>query len=228
MPLIKTEKVAKPAPVLRREPSQERSQQTIETIFKATAQIIEELGEPALSTNKIAAKAGFSVGTLYQYFPTKEAIILAMITRERARVMQSFFDTLQKAEQLGVKGLPGVAPDPHALIVELIHLLVEAFAAGRGMRRVMVRVAWQLDRSDAIAQAMREASDRISIFLSRVAAHPQVAAKVKLRTTPAALFVVTRGVMGAIRSAALEKSPLLGSPEFEAELVRLAWSQLVE
>ncbi len=213
-------KSSRPAPLLRRQPSQERSQNTIEMIFKATAQIIEEQGDAALSTNKIAAKAGFSVGTLYQYFPTKEAILLAMITRARARVMQKFAETLQESELL--------AQDPRALVEDLIHLMVESFAMGRASTRSMIRLAWQTDHADAITQAMREASERISIFCARLAENPQVANKLKLRTSPATLFVVTRAVMGAIRSASLEKSPLLGSPEFEAELVRMAWGMITQ
>jgi hypothetical protein len=44
--------------------------------------------------------------------------------------------------------------------------------------------------------------------------------------SPAMMFVVTRAVMGAIRSACLEDSPLLGTPLFEDELERLAWGIL--
>ena len=45
-------------------------------------------------------------------------------------------------------------------------------------------------------------------------------------TTPALMFVVTRAVMGAIRSASQEDAPVLGTPEFEEELVRMAWRLL--
>ena len=214
-------KPSKPATTVRRKPTQERSQNTIEMIFKATAQVLEEHGELALSTNKIAQKAGFSVGTLYQYFPTKEAILLAMISRERERVLQRFTDLLLKSEQ--------TTQNTRGLIADLIHILVEAFATGRGTNRSMIRVAWQMDSADAITLATREASDRLAIFLSRMAEQPGASSgTLKLRASPAALFVVTRAVMGAIRSASLEKSSLLGSPEFEVELVRLAWAMITE
>lgn len=214
-------KTNKPKPVLRREPTQERAERTVETIFQATAQIVEEEAEGALTTNKIAAKAGFSVGTLYQYFPSKEAILLAMISRERQRVMQLLSESLSKEELL--------AQDPRALVANIVHILVESFATGRKMRRTMIRLAWQMDHVDAITQSMREASERIAVALSRFSSQANFGSRVpKLRTHPAALFVVTRAVMGAIRSASLEKSALLGSVEFEEELVRLAWAMLVE
>jgi AcrR family transcriptional regulator len=214
-------KPLKPLSVARREPTQQRAERTIETLFKATAQIVESDGIEALSTNKIAAKAGFSVGTLYQYFPSKEAILLAMITGERARVQHRLSNILSKAELL--------APDPRGVMVDLIHELVQSFGTGRNMRRTLIRLAWQMDHHDEITSNMREASERISVALARISARADGSpAQPKLRTHPAALFVVSRAVMGAIRSASLEKSALLGSPEFEEELLRLAWSLLVQ
>lgn len=211
------DKLPKPSVTPRREPTQERAQKTIDTIFQTTAQIVEQDGEAALTTNKIAAKAGFSVGTLYQYFPTKEAILLAMIARERRRVLDQLASTLQNAEQ--------TAFDLHRLVSDLIHILVEAFATGRSLRLAMIRLAWQRDHHEAITQGLREASEVIALHLARAVAMPN---GMRLRTSPATLFVVTRGVMGAIRSASLEKSALLGSPEFEAALVRLALAMLTD
>lgn len=227
MPQSLTKKSLSPTTEARREPSQERALRTIETIFIATAQIVEEDGVSALNTNKIAARAGFSVGTLYQYFPTKEAILLAMIERQRSRVLDRLSRLLSIAEHS--------AQDPQGLMGNIIHVLVESFgsgridnersAAGQAVRGTMIRLAWQMDHHEKVTHAMREAADRIALYLSRMAAqHPQI----KLRSTPAALFVVVRAVMGVIRSASLEKSALLGTPEFEAELLRLAWSMLVD
>src|SRR5690242_18275034 len=65
----------------RKEPNQERAQETVETIVRATAHILEKDGFEKASTNKIADKAGVSIGSLYQYFPTKEAIISLMMDR---------------------------------------------------------------------------------------------------------------------------------------------------
>lgn len=214
-------KTVKPLPVFRRAPTQERAERTIETLFQATAQIIENDGEAALTTNKIAAKAGFSVGTLYQYFPSKEAILLAMISRERERVQHLLSELLSKSELL--------TPDPRALMADLIHALVESFAAGRNSRRAMIRLAWHMDHHDEITSHMRQASERISVALARISARANGSpGQPKLRTHPAALFVASRAVMGAIRSVSLEKSALLGSPEFEEELLRVAWGLLVQ
>ncbi|WP_353193840.1 TetR/AcrR family transcriptional regulator, partial [Pandoraea pnomenusa] len=86
---------------MRKRPMQARAQHTVETIFEATAQVLDEEGEAALTTNRIARKAGFSIGTLYQYFPTKEAILLAMIARERRRVMDELNERIARAAERG-------------------------------------------------------------------------------------------------------------------------------
>jgi len=197
---------------MRKQPTQERAQRTIETIFEATAQIMEEDGEAALSTNKVAKRAGVSIGTLYQYFPTKEAILLAMIHRERRRTMDEMQTMLAQAvlEQR----------DPYTVLRERIHVLIESFGAGHRVKRAMIRSAWRMDHHESITQALREGADHIAIALSQVqdpALRP---------ATPAMMFVVTRAVMGAIRSASLEESPLLGTQAFEDELVRMAWGLL--
>lgn len=60
---------------LRRPPRQERSQRRVDAILSATADLLVEVGYEALSTSAIAAHAGISVGSLYQFFPNKDAVL---------------------------------------------------------------------------------------------------------------------------------------------------------
>ena len=66
----------------RRRPRQARAQATCEAIVEAAAQILERDGAAGFNTNAIAARAGVSIGTLYQYFPDKAAVLLAAARRE--------------------------------------------------------------------------------------------------------------------------------------------------
>jgi AcrR family transcriptional regulator len=201
-----------PSANLRRQPTQERAQRTVDTLFEATLQVVEQEGEGGLTTNKIAAKAGFSVGTLYQYFPTKEALLLALIHRERRRAMAQVQQILDRTvEERG---------DPREALRQMIRVLVEAFGCGPRLRRAMVKMAWRVDHHENITQALREAAERNAMAMARLD-HPELRAP-----TPAMMFVATRAVMGAIRSASLEDSPLLGTPQFEDELVRMCWGLL--
>jgi len=63
----------------RKKPVQRRSQVTVEQLLTAAAQVFEALGYAGGTTNRIAERAGVSVGTLYQYFPSKEAVAVALL-----------------------------------------------------------------------------------------------------------------------------------------------------
>jgi AcrR family transcriptional regulator len=68
----------------RKIPQQSRAEQTVAAILEAAARILETKGLEGLNTNLVAARAGFSIGSLYQYFPGKDALIVALSLRERA------------------------------------------------------------------------------------------------------------------------------------------------
>ncbi len=67
----------------RRRPKQARSQATYDSILEAAEQVLQREGE--LNTNRVAERAGVSIGTLYQYFPDKAAILLATAQRSLPR-----------------------------------------------------------------------------------------------------------------------------------------------
>jgi AcrR family transcriptional regulator len=77
-------------PVRRR---QARGQRRIETILDTAAQVFAEVGFEAASTNMIAARAGIPIGSVYQFFPNKEAIAEALADRfvQRLRETQAIF-----------------------------------------------------------------------------------------------------------------------------------------
>jgi AcrR family transcriptional regulator len=66
----------------RRRPRQARSRATWEAIVEAAAQILERRGPAGFNTNEVAERAGVSIGTLYQYFADKHAILAAAARRE--------------------------------------------------------------------------------------------------------------------------------------------------
>jgi AcrR family transcriptional regulator len=225
MPSKNTVRPAAPSETERRLPTQERAQRTVETLFSATAQIVETEGAQALTTNKIAAKAGFSIGTLYQYFPSKEAIVQAMVERAREHLMQLLDQLLTQAQT--------EQADPRDVLRDYMRIMVLHLGTGRSdlvmaavprrLRGAMVRLAWQMDDYEHSSKAVREFAERIALYLNHAAqTHPQL----NLRCPPARLFVIMRAVLGVIRSASLEKSPLLGTPEFEAELVHMVFAVL--
>lgn len=78
---VRTHRRLKP----RKLPVQARSQVTVEAIFEATIQVLLRGGARMLTTNRIAETAGVSIGTLYQYFPGREALLYALVGRHLER-----------------------------------------------------------------------------------------------------------------------------------------------
>jgi AcrR family transcriptional regulator len=79
----------------RKMPSQARSALTVDAILEGAAHILERHGLEGYTTNAIALRSGVSIGSLYQYFPTKDAITAALIERESANIAQEVAAALQ-------------------------------------------------------------------------------------------------------------------------------------
>jgi AcrR family transcriptional regulator len=74
------------ASVRRRTPQQQRGRETVDAIVAATAALIDETGFEALTTKAIAARAGLSIGSFYQFFANKDAVINELVERYRGQV----------------------------------------------------------------------------------------------------------------------------------------------
>lgn len=84
----------------RKSPRQTRSADTVKVLLEATARILMKDGYDRCSTNRIAKEAGVSVGSLYQYFPSKEAIVAALVEdfmSEELKFFEQKFSELKDA-----------------------------------------------------------------------------------------------------------------------------------
>src|SRR6201996_3817357 len=194
---------------LRKTPSQTRAMRTVDTLFEAATRILASEGEAGFTTNRIAERAGFSIGTLYQYFPSKEAIGVALVRRHRDRVLRELDVMLERA----VAGEYGAET---ALRLYLRHI-VDAFGRGQKAQRLLARLGWQLYAPGAIVAAMDDGAQRTPAGIARLG-DPEL----PVPDEPT-LYMLTRAVIGAVRSAAVEESAMLDDPRFEEELFRVVW-----
>jgi AcrR family transcriptional regulator len=102
----------------RRRPSQQRSQLTFDALVEAAAQVFERHGYAAGTTNRIAERAGVSIGTLYQYFDDKDAVLTAVFDRHFAEGAATVAPALAK-----LRDDPPPEPEP------LLHGILEAMVA---------------------------------------------------------------------------------------------------
>lgn len=113
----------------RKTASQRRSRLTVEALLEATARILVREGFDKASTNRVAEVAGVSIGSLYQYFPSKEALVAALIDRHNRQVMQAVRGELAEALNLpmeeAVRRLVSVAVKAHRIDPKLHRALTE-------------------------------------------------------------------------------------------------------
>ena len=137
---------------MRRIPSQARGRNTIEVIFEATARLVERDGRARLSTNAIAELAGISIGTLYHYFPSKEAILVAMARRELEAHGAAVRQAMSEAQ-----ARPSAEPER-----EVVRALLRAFDNRLSARRAAIETLIAQDLSCEIARPAQAAADLIA------------------------------------------------------------------
>ena len=117
----------KPRTDARKQASQKRSRATVDALIEATARILIKEGFDRASTNRIAAAADVSIGSLYQYFPSKEALVGAVMDRHQQELLQV------------VRGvLPQVAALPlQQALRKLVSLGIEAHQVDPKLHRVL-------------------------------------------------------------------------------------------
>jgi AcrR family transcriptional regulator len=119
----------KPLTNPRKQASQDRSRALVDTLVEATARILVKEGFDKASTNRIAAKAGVSVGSLYQYFPGKEALVAAVMERHNKELMQVVRGALAEVATLpmeqAVRKLVATAIEAHRIDPKLHRVLAE-------------------------------------------------------------------------------------------------------
>jgi len=114
----------------RRVPRQERSRANVDALLDATARLLREDGYAALTTNRIAERAGVSIGTLYQFFPGKEAVVAALAERR----MQSHFATVR--EELAAELAES---NPDAAFELLVRRIAKMLGADHRLHAVLLR-----------------------------------------------------------------------------------------
>lgn len=89
--------------MLKKQPKQSRSRETVEILMQATARILRQEGSERLTTNRVAQVAGVSVGSLYQYFPNKESLLDELRARYDARFLERLIQQFGRVARLPVR-----------------------------------------------------------------------------------------------------------------------------
>jgi AcrR family transcriptional regulator len=189
-PLTKARKVA----------SQGRSRATVEALVEATARILVKDGFDRASTNRIAEVAGVSVGSLYQYFPSKEALVVAVIERHQQQIMQT------------VRGeLAGVLDQPvEKAVRKLVAAAVKAHRVDPKLHRVL---AEQIPRVGKLEKLERFNGENFTLFRTYLESHRD---ELLVDDLELASFVCVTSIEALTHNAVLHYSKMLSDEAMEA------------
>jgi AcrR family transcriptional regulator len=179
---------------------QQRSRATVDALVEATARILVKEGFDKASTNRIAEKAGVSIGSLYQYYPSKEALVAAVIDRHNRQIRQVVSGALTEAASL---------PMAQA-IRRIVAVAVEAHRVDPKLHRVL---AEQIPRTGRLADTEVFNRANFAFFEAFLEAH-----RGELRVTDFGLaaFVCVTAIEALTHNAVLHHPEMLGDAAVEA------------
>jgi AcrR family transcriptional regulator len=195
---------SRPALQPRKTPLQKRSTTTVEAILEATIQVLIESGKERLTTTRVAMRAGVSVGTLYQYFPNKSALLQACLKRHMGEISAAIE---QVCEQYKAQSL-----------IEMGTALVTAYLDAK-MRNAKASVTLYAVSSAVDGAAISRAAAARS---HRAVTTLFASAKERLAKGPEVIATVVLAVLNGIARRLLEaKSPEREAGPLREELVVL-------
>jgi len=139
----------------RRQPQQARSRERVERILKATARLVERGGVAAVNTNAIAKQARLPVGTLYQFFPNREAVLKALMQAQLEAFDAALWPLLAPSEDEQPLG---------AQVDRIIDALAKAYVRVPGLATLLRSM-----KSEPVLEAMSVANnERIALVLAEL------------------------------------------------------------
>jgi AcrR family transcriptional regulator len=186
----------------RKTPKQARAQATVEAILTATAELLVDLGYERTTTNAIARRAGVSIGSLYQYFPNKEALFTALCDQHMTEMT-----TLLLGEIATLRGRP-----LDEAIRPLVKALLRAHAVAPALHRVFIEQVPRITGLERVQQVDRMLVDILSTELAR---RPE---KLRPRDLELAVFILVHSVQAVTHAAILERPDALADDALADEI----------
>ena len=126
----------------RKTPVQARSAASVEAILKATIQVLTSVGKERLTTTRVALRAGVSIGTLYQYFPNKSALLQAALNRHLNEVAEAVERVCQEQK----------ASTPQHMATALINTFLDAKMKDAKASAALYSVSSDVDGAKIVQQ----------------------------------------------------------------------------
>jgi AcrR family transcriptional regulator len=203
--------------IRRRMPKQDRSRRLVDAIVEAARLVLAESGAEALTTVNVAQRAGVSVGSLYQYFAGRDALLFAVLETEVAR-----FQAEWRAFRAESADRPTAERIAKGLALTLAHY----------RRLARTEPTFFLAHRDEIRRVLRRARPRDPRRARLGTRDDLLRARAELRSErlahlEVASFVMTNGIQGLLDAALAYRPEILDAPDFAAELESLVMGYLL-
>jgi AcrR family transcriptional regulator len=195
----------------RRRPKQDRSREIVRAIQQAGLKILENEGKGALTTNRIAEVAGVSIGSLYRYYPNKEAIVADVYEARTQSELEVFRDV-----DRWVRALAGMSLD------EAIRWVVQV-AVARERRLLELDADFYRDHNRQFALGRRVGHPLVQGIRGLLESKRD---QLRIENVDYAAFLLARGLGGILRVAVDERPEILSDDAFVDELEDLFRSYL--
>jgi len=133
----------------RKRAQQDRSRLTVDAILAAAARVLVDVGYDRASTKRIAAEASISIGSLYQYFPTKEAVVAELMDRHVTTVWRLLQDEIARF----------IGTDLDTAVRGVVKAFLLAQNVDPRLRRVFIEQVPRIGRLDRMSEIEERAVD---------------------------------------------------------------------
>ncbi len=171
----------RPSPLKpRKTPRQQRSTDTVNVILEAAARVLERHGLAGFTTNAVAERAGVSIGSLYQYFPSKEALTATLIHRETSTLIENAAAAFDEAS--GRAALSG---------------LIAAAVKHQLRRPVLARLLDFEEGRLPLGKETRDVTDRLSAIVAEILRRPDLPRQPDIEVASADIIALVKGLIDA-------------------------------
>ena len=195
----------------RKLPQQDRSKMTVDAILSATARILIEEGYDRASTNRIAELAGVSIGSLYQYFPSKEALVASLVELHASEMVELIESKLRDLFDAPIE----------VVFPELVKACIAAHAVNPKLHKVLDEQVPRIDRLKQVATAPERITALLRAYLERWRD------RVQPQNLDLTAFILERTVESLTHAAVIERPEFLNDQQLQQEITNLLLSYLV-
>lgn len=191
---------------MRKKPMQQRSQQLVEALVEAAGRVVAEDGLAALTTIRVADRARVSVGSLYQYFENKEALLAALVVRMNEELRRAVDAAAPRLVRVG----------PQAMVRGLLEIAFDFFGGREGLHTELLRNWHRLDIQQGLYRFEQHMLDIMRMY---ALAHLR---ELRLDPQPAQGFIVINSVVFTLlRYLGLTRPALFSREQLVEELSRM-------